>query len=118
MTGRARNLFKKIVSENPKGTFDTEAVAILRLLCEAEYQHYNATLMLRKEGTLVDTVVGWNKVTGEPYTKKARSAWFNVQRDASTTVASMSAKLRAKLMVHGLVKPLRGEHRPGRVMFE
>ena len=28
------------------------------------------------------------------------------------------SKLRAKLMVHGSVKPLRGEHRPGRVMFE
>lgn len=94
MTPRARNLFVKVVADNSSGTFDAESVALLRAFCEADNQHYLATKKLQQEGAVINVVV--KVVDGEPIYKQRRSPWFDIQKESSTSMSSLSTKLRNK----------------------
>jgi P27 family predicted phage terminase small subunit len=89
MTPRARNLFKKVVGENKTGTFDAEAVAMLRAFCEADVQHFLATKELQKQGAVIF-------VTTRDGNVPRRNPWFNIQKEAASTMTSVSTKLRNK----------------------
>src|SRR6056297_97484 len=89
MTPRARNLFKRIINENKTGTFDAEAVAMLRAFCEADVQHFLATKELQKQGAVIF-------VTTPDRTVPRRNPWFNIQKEAASTMTSVSTKLRNK----------------------
>ncbi len=117
MTARARNLFRKIVSENPSGTFfDGDAVMLLKAFCEAETNHYEATKAIQKEGSVIESMIGWDRRNDCPMTKKVLNPWFHAQKESSAIMASMSAKLRAKRVEVGVAKKDR-KTVPGRVMF-
>ena len=104
MTARARNLFRKLVAENKPDAFDSESVVLLAAFCEAESNHYDATKHIQKEGQVVTMFVGWNKTTNEPISKPVRNPWFNIQKEAVTSMTSISAKLRAKRLEIGIEK--------------
>ena len=118
MESRARNLFKKIIAENPAGAFyDHEAISLLKAFCEAESDHYTANKKVQEEGQAINSQIGYNKITGETLYKVIINPWFNVKKESAGVMASMSAKLRAKRAADGEdKKPKPGNIRRG-LMF-
>lgn len=114
MSARARNLFKKIVGDNPSGTFDAESVALLRAFCEADNQHYLATKKLQEEGAVVNMPVGVENE--EIVYKKKRNPWFDIQKESSSGMSSLSTKLRNKEIHTGQKKQADSNPRKG-LMF-
>lgn len=89
MTPRARNLFKRIVGDNPTTRFDVEGVSILRAFCEADNQHYLATTELKSQPAVVNVETKAGNVP-------RRNPWFDIQKESAAILASLSTKLRAK----------------------
>jgi len=100
MTARARNLFKRIVAGHPEGTFDPEAVVLLRGFCDAEDIHNQASKVLAKEGAVVEMVVGFMKqdVEGyrEPLMKPMKNPWFGVKKDSLGSMCTTSRHLKQR----------------------
>lgn len=109
MTKRARNLFKKIVAGNKSNAFDVESVALLRVFCEADNQHYLATNALKKYGA-----VFLSGKEDNPFYRK--NPWFDIQKEAGATMNSVSTKLRNKGVISPL-KPIEGNKR-GDLLFK
>lgn len=120
MTRRARNLFRRIVDHNPRGTYDPEAVALLRAFCEMENQNFLAAKALAKEGPVSQMVVGWQKqdIDGyrAPLYKPMMNPWFNVQKESMSSLCSVSRTLKAKGIGTDVVKKKTAT--PGRKMFK
>ena len=105
MTERARNLFKAIVANNKSNAFDVESVALLRVFCEADNQHYLATNALKKHGA-----VFLSGKEDNPFYRK--NPWFDIQKEAGATMNSVSTKLRNKGVISP-PKPVEGNKREG-----
>lgn len=107
MTARARALFKRIVAQYPSGTYGALEITLLRAFCDAEDSHNAASKMLTKEGAIIYVDTRHGEVP-------RRNPWFDVQRDSSATMKSISAHLRK---ITGGKTP--GPKAPGgRVMFK
>ena len=121
MTTHARNLFKRIVAGHPEGTFDPEAVVLLRGFCDAEDIHNQASKVLAKEGPVVDMVVGWMKPQepgGDktPLMKPMKNPWFGVKKDSLGSMCTTSRHLKQRGVDTG--KQKRPVATSGRKMFK
>lgn len=86
MTSRARGLFKKIINGTKAKTIIPESVALLRVFCEAENQHFLATSHLKKYGAVITINT---KVGNVP----RRNPWFDIQKESAAIMNSISTKI-------------------------
>ena len=93
MTKRAASLFREIVAGNKADAFDPESIALLRVFCEADNQHFKATNALKRGPAVYES----KTIKGDKFFRK--NPWFDIQKEAGATMSSVATKLRSKGVV-------------------
>jgi len=102
MVARSRNLFKKIVNDNPVDTFSPELVILLAAFCDMENQRYLSTKKVEAYGVVIqnEVYIPQNLATAcDPDAIKQytyiENPWYKVMKETTASLGALSAKLRA-----------------------
>jgi len=120
MVARSRNLFKRIVKDNPVGTFDNEAIVLLAAFCDTENQRYLATKKVEEFGSIIQNEVYIPpdlKTFGDldkpevekPEVEKqyvyTENPWYKIMKETAASMGAISTKLRTKGVKTAASKP-------------
>ncbi len=83
MTPAAKKVWRRIVDELPADYFRPADLPLLRAYCESYSTHLQASKNLKKDGHVIEGNQG-----------PKRNPWFDVQKEAASTMATLATKLR------------------------